>query len=108
MYDVAAAKYKEALQSLKKVVDLLGGLQMKTNKRILVTMLLALAVPSWAQAPPRIAWLWPGTLKGSATIRTAFMTGMHENGMVEGKHYILDERYAEGKYNRFPPLPTSC
>jgi putative ABC transport system substrate-binding protein len=67
-------------------------------------MLLALAVPSWAQTPPRIAWMWPGTPKGTATIRAAFMTGMSENGMVEGKHYILDERYAEGKYNRFPAL----
>ena len=104
MYDVAVVKYKEALQSLKKAIDLVGGLQMKTIKRILVTVLLALTMPSWAQAPPRIAWLWPGTMKGSATIRTAFMTGMHENGMIEGKHYVLDERYAEGKYHRFPSL----
>ena len=77
---------------------------MKTIKKILVTLLLVLAVPCWAQAPPRIAWIWPGTPGGNATIVSAFKEGMRENGMVEGKHYILDERYAEGKYDRFPAL----
>ena len=29
---------------------------------------------------------------------------MRENGMVEGQHYVLDERYADGEYDRFPAL----
>jgi hypothetical protein len=32
---------------------------------------------------------------------------MRENGMVEGKQYVLDERYAEGNYDRFPALTDS-
>ena len=67
-------------------------------------MLLAIAVPCWAQAPPRIAWLWPGSQEGSVNLLSAFKDGMRDNGMVEGKHYVLDERYADGKYNQFPSL----
>ena len=77
---------------------------MKTIKKILVTLLLVLAVPSWAQVPPRIAWIWPGSVEGNAIIVSAFKDGMRENGLVEGKDYVLDERYAEGKYDRFPAL----
>jgi putative ABC transport system substrate-binding protein len=73
-------------------------------RNTLVALLLVVAVSSWAQSPPRIAWLWPGTLEGTATIRAAFMTGMRENGMVEGTHFVLDELYADGKYDRFPAL----
>jgi putative tryptophan/tyrosine transport system substrate-binding protein len=73
-------------------------------KGILVVTLLALTGPCWAQTPPRIAWIWPGTPGGNAIILSAFKDGMRENGMVEGKHYILDERYAEGRYDRFPAI----
>ena len=65
---------------------------------------LTIAVSSWAQGPPRVAWMWSGTVEGTATIREAFLTGMRENGMVEGMQYVLLERYAEGKYDRFPAL----
>ena len=77
---------------------------MKTIRKILIAMLLVLAVPSWALEPPHIAWLWPGTPEGSAEIFGAFKDGMRENGLVEGKDYKLDVRYAEGKYDRFPSL----
>jgi putative ABC transport system substrate-binding protein len=69
-----------------------------------VALILSLAVSSWAQGPPRIAWLWSGTVEGTGTIREAFLTGMRENGMVEGMQYVLLERYAGGKYDRFPTL----
>ena len=76
-------------------------------RTIILSIILALALlaaPSWAQAPARIAWMWPGTPEGMATSRAAFLTGMRENGMEERKEYVLDERYAEGKYDRFPAL----
>ncbi|MBI5848766.1 MAG: ABC transporter substrate-binding protein [Nitrospirae bacterium] len=77
---------------------------MKTIRKILIAMLLAIAVPCWAQPPPRIAWVWPGTPEGTAVVLAAFKAGMRENGMIEGRHYILDERYADGKYELFPAL----
>ena len=30
------------------------------------------------------------------------------NALTEGKHYVIDERYAEGKHGRFSPLPKNC
>jgi putative ABC transport system substrate-binding protein len=77
---------------------------MKPREAVLTVTLALLAAPSWAQAPPRIAWLWPGTPEGNAMIVSAFKDGMRENGMEEGKHYVLDERYAGGRYDRFPAL----
>jgi putative ABC transport system substrate-binding protein len=66
--------------------------------------LLLVALPVWAQAPARIAWIWPGSGSGEAVLLAAFKDGMRENGMVEGQHYTLDERYADGRYDRFPAL----
>ncbi len=77
---------------------------MRTSWNFAIAVLLALAAPALAQGPTRIAWIWPGTPDGSAGLLSAFKTGMRENGMVEGKDYLLDERYAEGKYDRFPAL----
>lgn len=75
---------------------------MTSARHLLAALLLAFAAPAWAEAPPRIAWIWPGTAEGTATVRAAFLDGMRENGLAEGKDYVLDERYAEGKFDRFP------
>jgi putative ABC transport system substrate-binding protein len=77
---------------------------MRPIRKALIAMLLLIAVPCWAQEPPHIAWLWPGTPEGSAAAFGAFKDGMRENGLVEGKDYKLDMRYAEGKYERLPAL----
>jgi putative ABC transport system substrate-binding protein len=77
---------------------------MKTISKLIIALLLAIAIPCWAQEPPHIAWLWPGTPEGTAALLSAFQEGMRENGLVEGKDYKLDVRYAEGKYDRFPVL----
>ena len=34
----------------------------------------------------------------------AFKQGMRDNGMVEDLDYVLDLRYADGDYSRFPTL----
>lgn len=56
--------------------------------------------------PPRIGWLkiqgaqhTPGQLK-------AFRDGMSALGMVEGRDYILDQRYADGHEARLPGLAS--
>ena len=77
---------------------------MRPINTIVIALLLATAVPCWAQDPPRIAFLWPGSPEGSAVSLAAFREGMRENGMVEDKHYILDQRYASGKYEQLPAL----
>jgi putative ABC transport system substrate-binding protein len=52
----------------------------------------------------RIAYIAPGWAVQTATNISAFKDGMRENGMLEGEHYILEVRYAEGNYDRFPAL----
>ena len=77
---------------------------MNVPRRHLAALLLLPALPAWAQAPPRIAWIWPGTESGELPRSSAFKEGMRENGMVQGQDYVLDERYADGNYERFPAI----
>ena len=81
------------------------GDPLSAARRGLVALLLLLpAVPGLAQSPPLIAWIWPGTASGEVPRSAAFKQGLRENGLVHGQHYVLDERYAEGKYERFPAI----
>ena len=76
---------------------------------MLVALLPALlaAKASWGAAdgsPARIGWLkiqgphhTPGQLK-------AFRDGLHRLGLVEGRDYVIEERYADGHEARLPHL----
>ncbi len=55
-------------------------------------------------APARIAWLGPGTASSDRPNRDAFKLGLQENGLREGRDYVLDDRYADGHYERFPEI----
>jgi len=57
-----------------------------------------------AEEIARIAWLGTGTPEGSAEFVAAFKGGLKENGLVEGRHYVFDARYANNHYERFPEL----
>ena len=78
------------------------------SRRRWACSLLWPVLPLWvrAQAPPlpRIAWIWPGTRDGEQVRAAAFREGMAEAGLVQDKHYVLDERYADGHYERFAAL----
>src|SRR5438477_5276686 len=50
----------------------------------------------------RIGLLEPGSI--SANRREALIGGLRELGLVEGKNMIIEERGAEGKYERLPGL----
>jgi ABC transporter substrate binding protein len=72
---------------------------MMTRRAFLWGALLAmLAAPlaAEAQAPARIAWIWPGSTASSAAYLSAFKEGMRENGLVEGKDFVIEQRYGEG------------
>ncbi len=78
---------------------------MSLHRRALAALPLAVLLPTpWAQALPRIAWVWPGSASGDAVRLAAFKEGMRDAGMLEGQHYLLDMRYADGQYERFTPL----
>ena len=79
-----------------------------TTRRKLITALAATTLTPWpalAQTrPARIAWLGPGTASGDRQFRDAFKQGLQQNGLIEGRDYLLDDRYADGHYERFPEL----
>jgi hypothetical protein len=49
-----------------------------------------------------IGFLVSGAPETSAPLVEAFKQGLRENGLVEGKDYVLELRWAEGHYERFP------
>ena len=77
---------------------------MRLSRRAVVIALMLASAVAQAQPMPRIAWVWPGSVRGEAARLAAFKEGMRDIGMVEGQHYVLDERYADGLYERFPAL----
>jgi putative ABC transport system substrate-binding protein len=80
---------------------------------ILILALCLLVAPLVAEAQPptpvhRIGWL-AGTTPGREHDRNragveAFLEGMRALGYVEGQHFVLEVRGADGQYERFPAL----
>lgn len=76
------------------------------NRRdaVLALLSLGIAVSAVAQTPPRVAFISPISEAGSVTRIAALKDGLRDNGLIEGKHYVLDARYADGHADRFPAL----
>jgi hypothetical protein len=76
---------------------------------LLVTLALGLLVaPLVPEAQPpkhvyRIGWL-VGTTPGRGPGVEAFLEEMRALGYVEGQHFVIERRGAEGQYERFPAL----
>jgi putative ABC transport system substrate-binding protein len=71
--------------------------------------LLALATPLTTAAQPadrvyRIGFLGNSTAALEANLITPFRDGLRELGYVEGRSVVIEYRWAEGKYERFPAL----
>jgi putative tryptophan/tyrosine transport system substrate-binding protein len=84
----------------------------RRNKiRILFFWLLLSVVPprgfSVAQQPnkiPRIGFLGNSTAALEANLVGPFRKGLREFGYIEGRNILIEYRWAEGKYERFPAL----
>ena len=68
-----------------------------------------LAAPLAAEAQqagkvPRIGFLGNGTAALEANLVGPFREGLRDLGYVEGRNILIDYRWAEGKYERFPAL----
>jgi putative tryptophan/tyrosine transport system substrate-binding protein len=60
-----------------------------------------------AQKPPvRIGYLASGSGTSPIGIErvAAIKEGLSDNGLIEGRDYVLEARFAEGEYDRFPDL----
>ena len=79
------------------------------RRRILFTgaALLAMPLASIAQQSARI-WrigiLSNGTVASGQNIRNAFVLGLGEHGYVDGRSFVIESRWAEGRLERLPTL----
>lgn len=72
---------------------------------VVVLNLIFLLSPSSAQQPakiPRVGFLAPQGR--SLPLLDAFRQGLAELGYIEGRNIIIEPRFAEGHYERFPEL----
>ena len=68
-------------------------------------VLAAWRLDALAQArPARIGWLWIGEKDRVDWILGPLKQGLRELGYVEGRHYVVEARLAEGKADRLPAL----
>ena len=79
------------------------------NRRELVlvlggTVVAAHALHAQQKAPPMIGFLSGGSPAPFAPIVAAFHHGLSEIGYVEGQNVTIEYRWAEGHYDRLPPL----
>jgi putative tryptophan/tyrosine transport system substrate-binding protein len=79
----------------------------KLGSFALCVMLFALCVSAEAQQTKKIAkigYLAPSTPAAVAHLIEAFRQGLLEHGYVEGKGFVLELRYGDGKAERLPEL----
>jgi len=81
-----------------------------TRRKLLISLgASALAAPLAAFAQQRgkvwrIGFLGAASASGMARRMDALRTGLRDLGYVEGKNLVIEYRWAEGKYERFPEL----
>jgi len=81
------------------------------DRRAFVTMVgwSILAAPLAAESQPagkvyRIGFLGNSTAALEANLVGPFCEGLRELGYVEGQNIVIEYRWAEGQYERFPVL----
>src|SRR5208337_366947 len=63
-----------------------------------------LTVHAQQPAMPVVGFLNSGTPAGLAHLKAAFHQGLSEAGYVEGRNVAMENRWAEGQYDRLPAL----
>jgi putative ABC transport system substrate-binding protein len=57
-----------------------------------------------ATTPSRIGWLAQGSAEAGGATISAFREGLRQLGYAEGRQYLLEARYANGRSDRLPGL----
>jgi putative ABC transport system substrate-binding protein len=74
---------------------------------VLALVFLWMPLAAEAQRPTtvhRIGFLWNSSPSFTHHFLEAFRRGLHERGYVEGTHFTIESRYAEGNPDRLPGL----
>src|SRR6476619_3465176 len=77
------------------------------RREFMFLLVSAVAWPRMARGQIKsatIGVLGSGSAQSSAFLIDALKEGMNENGLTEGRDYVLDVRSAEGDYTRFAAL----
>jgi putative ABC transport system substrate-binding protein len=69
-----------------------------------ILVLLALAPASAQKTPPVVAYIGSGRERSTTVFLDSFKQGMRDAGLLEGRDYLLETRWADGDYDRFPAL----
>jgi putative ABC transport system substrate-binding protein len=82
---------------------------MKALALIAALAFVSLWLPLAIAAPPpttvhRIGFLWNSSPSFTDHFLEAFRHGLHERGYVEGQHFTIESRYADGDASRLPGL----
>jgi putative ABC transport system substrate-binding protein len=54
----------------------------------------------------RIGWVAGSSREGAAGLQSAFLQGMRELGYIEGRDFVMESRFADGKYERYPEFAS--
>ncbi len=79
------------------------------NRRETLLALLAFAGPPTLHAQPpkaprRIGWLMPGSPDSFKPLVDAFTAKLKELGYVEGRDFVIEFRFSEGRFEVLAPL----
>src|SRR6266542_386698 len=79
------------------------------ERREFIVTLGLIAAPLAAEAQqtgkiPRVGFVEAGSRSVNQHFADAFRRGLHELGYVEGQNITIEERWAEGRTERFPDL----
>lgn len=87
-------------------MDVVAPVSRRRFLAIISTAVLAAAhaAASQGQKVPRIGFLGNSTAALEANLVAPFREGLREAGYIEGRNVVIDYRWAEGTYERFPAL----
>ena len=94
------------LEGISVVLGLTGKAEMLRRDFVRVvagsTVAFPLAVPAQPTQAARIGWMSRGNPTANDPAMNAFRQGMGELGYVEGRTFVIERRYAEGKTEVMP------
>ena len=60
--------------------------------------------PAEAQRTPKVGWIEAGSRSANQHFLDAFRQGLHDLQYVEGQNIVIEDRWADGRAERFPEL----